>query len=332
MGPDSACAGAGGAGRGHGFAHEALFYGGPEDFLAGTLPFIREGLAAGEPVLVAVAAERIRLLERALGRDARHVAFVDMTRLGRNPAAIISAWRDFLRQEIGRRGTVRGIGEPIWAGRSEDEVIEAQHHESLLNLAFGDGSDWRLLCPYDIASLEPEVVLAARRTHPVVVEGGRRVPSEAYIAPSGDVAPDGDLRPAPAGAEQVMFDVDGLAGVRQLVRRRARAAGYDSGRIADFVVAVSEITTNSIRHGGGSGTLAMWRAPDALVCEVRDVGRIADPLAGRSRPHPDQRDGRGLWLANELADLVQVRAGDDGNVIRLWLRDDGEGPAGSPPA
>ncbi|HJZ61519.1 MAG TPA: MEDS domain-containing protein, partial [Miltoncostaeaceae bacterium] len=137
----SAPTGAGCAG-GYGFAHEALFYGSPEGFLRGTLPFIREGLAADEPVLVAVSAQRIRLLSGVLGPDADRVAFADMAHLGRNPAAIIAAWRDFVDRDVAARGAGRGIGEPIWPGRAKDEIVEAQHHESLLNLAFGDGPPW----------------------------------------------------------------------------------------------------------------------------------------------------------------------------------------------
>jgi hypothetical protein len=41
------------------FRHEAPLYAGEVDFLTGTLPFIREGMAAGEPVLVVVSAARI---------------------------------------------------------------------------------------------------------------------------------------------------------------------------------------------------------------------------------------------------------------------------------
>jgi hypothetical protein len=41
------------------FRHEALLYAGEVDFLTGTLPFIREGVAAGEPVLVVVSAAKI---------------------------------------------------------------------------------------------------------------------------------------------------------------------------------------------------------------------------------------------------------------------------------
>jgi hypothetical protein len=41
---------------------------------------------------------------------------------------------------------------------------------------------------------------------------------------------------------------------------------------------------------------------------------------GRLRPPVDSAGGRGLWLANQLCDLVQVRALDEGNVVRLYVR------------
>jgi len=73
------------------FRHEALLYAGDDGFLEGTLPFVRAGLEADEPILVAVAAHRIDLMRAELGADAEDVAFADMARLGANPARIIPA-------------------------------------------------------------------------------------------------------------------------------------------------------------------------------------------------------------------------------------------------
>ena len=121
------------------FRHEALLYDGEVGFLTGTLPFIRAGVAAGEPVLVVVSAARIGLLRSALGGNADRVAFADMADVGANPARIIRA---------------RGIGEPIWAGRSPAELVECQRHETLLNLAFAGVPAFWLLCPYDCEALD----------------------------------------------------------------------------------------------------------------------------------------------------------------------------------
>jgi anti-sigma regulatory factor (Ser/Thr protein kinase) len=301
------------------FAHEALLYRGIDGFLDGAVPFIREGLDAEEPVLVAVPGRRMAALREALG-DRDRLRLVDMTDLGRNPARIIAAWRDFLREADATRRPVRGVGEPLWAGRSADEVEECQHHEGLLNLAFADGPAWRLLCPYDADALDDEVLDAARRTHPLLREAGGVVPSGAY-GPPPDAQLETDLPAPPVQAERLAISRAALAGARARVARAASAQGLGAERTADLVLAVSEVASNSITHGGGEGTLALWREADDLVCEVRDDGHIADPLAGRTRPTPDQRRGRGLWLVHELCDLVQVRSRPDGgSVVRMRMR------------
>jgi hypothetical protein len=110
------------------FRHEALLYAGEVGFLAGTLPFVREGVAAGEPVLVVVSAARIGLLRSALVGDADRVAFADMADVGANPARIIPAWRDFVAGHDVATRRARGIGEPIWAGRTPAELVECQRH------------------------------------------------------------------------------------------------------------------------------------------------------------------------------------------------------------
>src|SRR6266545_52946 len=119
------------------FRHEALFYGGEAQFVDGTASFIRGGLAAGEPVLAVVSAEKIRALRDELDRDAGDVCFADMADVGRNPARIIPAWRAFVDLHGGSR-RLRGIGEPIWDGRSRAELAECQRHEALLNVAFDE--------------------------------------------------------------------------------------------------------------------------------------------------------------------------------------------------
>ncbi|HET8815091.1 MAG TPA: MEDS domain-containing protein [Solirubrobacterales bacterium] len=117
-----------------GFQHEALIYEGSEQYLEGTLPFISGALDAGEPVLVAVGAAQTELLVDALAEDANRVRFLDMAEAGRNPAQIISLWREFVTGAGGR--SARGIGEPVWADRSAAALDECQRHESLLNVAF----------------------------------------------------------------------------------------------------------------------------------------------------------------------------------------------------
>jgi anti-sigma regulatory factor (Ser/Thr protein kinase) len=111
-----------------------------------------------------------------------------------------------------------------------------------------------------------------------------------------------------------------LSGLRTTVAMLARAAGMTPPRIEDLVLAVSEVAANSVRHGGGRGVLRVWEDDAAMVCEVRDRGRFADPLAGRRHPEDGQQGGYGLWIANQLCELAQVRTFATGSVVRLHMR------------
>ena len=161
------------------FRHEAFLYDGSDGFLRGALDFIEDGLRAGEPTMAMVAPARIAALREQLGADADRVSFADMRRVGANPARIMPAWTEFLSTSPpGRR---RGIGEPIWPGRAPDELVEAQHHELLLNLALEHNAGLWLLCPYDVSHLDPDVIAAAHHSHPIINNGHPAHPSECLL-------------------------------------------------------------------------------------------------------------------------------------------------------
>lgn len=296
-----------------GFRHEALVYGDPADFLAGTLPFLRAALEAGEPALVAVSRRNTRLLEGELGADADEIRFAPMEELGRNPARIIPFWRDFVEARGGR--PARGIGEPVWPGRGAAEIDECRRHESLLNVAFSQSSPWSLLCSYDGAALSDAVLTGVSHSHPSVTRRGASEPSGDYLAECDCLA--GALPDPPEAAEAFVFDRNKLFSVRRWVERVAEEAGIARQQAADLVGAASELAANSVAHGGGVGTVRAWREPGCLLIEFEDQGTIDEPLVGRLRPDIAQERGRGLWLANQLCDLVQIRSSALGTQVRL---------------
>jgi anti-sigma regulatory factor (Ser/Thr protein kinase) len=307
-------------GRERGFRHETLFYSGDDGFLHGTLPFIREALTADEPVLVAVSADRIERLRDVLGDDASQIRFTDMRILGSNPARLIPAWRRFLDECAADGRSVRGIGEPIWPGRSDHELTECHRHESLLNVAFDHGQGWHLLCPYDVDALEDEVIEAAQESHPFIAEHGVLRRSEVYPASACTKGVFDGALPEPAGEpEELDFTCDELGRLRESVAGIGAKALLSEDRIQDLVLAVNELASNSVYHGGGVGRLRVWRDGEALLCEVRDRGRITEPLVGRVQPAPEQLSGRGLWLVNQLCDLTQIRSGTTGCVVRVHM-------------
>jgi anti-sigma regulatory factor (Ser/Thr protein kinase) len=298
------------------FHHEALLYADGGEYLEGTVPFLEEGLRNGEPMLVAVSAERIAALRRELGPDGDRIRFEDMAELGANPARIIPAWRDFVDARAPGQ-PIRGIGEPIWAGRSPAELIECQRHEALLNVAFAPNPSWSLLCPYDAASLDDRVLEKVAESHPHVHRDGRLEESFAFDSDPRCFA--GRLPPPAVSPEVFSFDLSGLAEARRRVAAVAERVGLDARGVADLVTATSELAANSVMHGGGSGTLRLWCEGDTLLAEVEDRGQIEEPLVGRLRPGISQEGGRGLWLANRLCDLVQIRSSEAGTTVRLHM-------------
>ncbi|HET9139121.1 sensor histidine kinase [Actinophytocola sp.] len=295
------------------FTHPALFYRGLDDYLDGVGGFLRAGLAAGEPVFAAVPPDRLAPLRDHLGADGDRAHLVDMAEAGRNPGRIMTALTDF----AGRRGSGRAwlVGEPIWASRTPAEIREATRHEALINLAFAD-VPVTILCPYDVSGLSPEVIADAARTHPVLWRDGEEKPSPAYddpmIVATGCDAADA----AGADAECREFDPANLIAVRAWALEFGQAAGLSEDRSFDLKLAVGEAVANSVRHGGGRGSLTLWRAPGGgVVAQVRDTGRLADPLVGRRRPAPGAANGRGLWMIHHLSDLVEFAPG----VIRLHV-------------
>ena len=303
------------------FRHEALFYAGRDDFVRRTAPFLRDAAEAEEPTLVVVEARKIDLLREELDGAADGIHFADMAEVGANPARIIPTWREFVTRHAPTGRRLRGIGEPILPERTAAELAECERHESLLNLAFTGSPSWWLVCPYDTEALDPAVVEEARRTHPYVLEDGVGRPSEDYYGLNRIAAPFDEPLPEPLeSAQELPFGAGSLDALRWYVERRGVEAGLDGLRLADLVLAVHELATNSLRHAGGRGTLRVWREPGVLICEVSDLGRLDQPLVGRERPLGAQSEGRGLWLVNQLCDLVQIRCFPTGSVVRAHMR------------
>ncbi|GGQ65921.1 sensor histidine kinase [Streptomyces asoensis] len=301
-----------------GFRHELYPYRGDAQFLSGTLDYIHEALEGGEAVVVAVPEDKVSLLRGELA-DEPAVTFVDTTTPGPNPGRLVGAWVAWMKEHGEGDRPVRGIGETAWReARSVAHLSELRYHEWLLNRAFARSSARSMLCPYDAADEDEEALRYLSRCHPLIRQDGHYVRNEGYLS-----APDYpfDVLLAPCDPFQELTYTHGdLAAIRSKVAQCASDAGVTEEQQRKLAVAVTEIATNSIRHGGGSGTLRTWtqEQESAFVCEFRDAGYIPDPMAGRTRPTADQIGGRGLWLAHQLCDLVEIRSSQDkGTVIRL---------------
>lgn len=312
-----------------GLRHAAMFYRGWDEYRAAGVDFIRAALGRGEPVFVAVPGQMVGSLRAALGSAGPRVAFSDMSQVGRNPAGIIPAVRAFMDRHPGTR--ISYLGEPAWPGRTVPELLEATKHEALVNLAFA-GTPANILCPYDQARLPASVLSDAEHTHPVIVALGDSKPSPAYLGPNRlpqrceQALPD-----PPPDAVVLPYDTD-LRPVRGLVESQATGAGLAEARTSDLVLAVSEVAANTLRHTPAGGVLHVWCTADEMVCQTHDRGWITDPLAGRRRPPVDRPGGQGLWVVNQICDLVEMRTGPTGTTVRMHMSLRREPSAQRPPA
>jgi anti-sigma regulatory factor (Ser/Thr protein kinase) len=123
----------------------------------------------------------------------------------------------------------------------------------------------------------------------------------------------------PPAARRLEFGLDDLHDLRARVAASATASGLPEARVSDLVVAASELAANSILHGGGRGLATIWGDHGAAYVEVADAGTITDPNVGRDLPDPSQEHGRGLYIANQLCDVVSIESGASGTRVRLQM-------------
>lgn len=299
-----------------GLVHEALMYRGRAELQEAARDFARAAAVAQEPMMVAVPRANLEWLQVALAGERIEVRFEDMNEIGRNPSCLLAMIQEWVDEHDGR---ARVISEPMWPGRTYAETAECLRHEALLNYALA-GTQATVLCPYDAEHLPASVLQGAELTHPRLRDrsGSRR--SERFADPlhvwRGERWPLGE--PVEPISEH-MF-VGDLRSLRRAVIDDPRLRGLSRERRDDVVFVVNEAATNVLRYGDGRATARIWHDGRSVISEVSSDAAIADVLAGRRRPPPDAPSGRGLWLINQMCDLVELRCGGEGTTLRMHVR------------
>jgi len=302
-----------------GFDHLAYLYDDERDYLACLSEFARAGLHNAEPVFVAVPGRRAKLQE-CLGAESPLLRYGAMTETGRNPARLIPELYAFVAEHPGQR--VRYIGESSWPGRSDAELCEAARHDALLNLAFAKASV-SIMCPYDVRGLAADVVVRVQRTHPAILQAGQTQPATGYAGRGVVPADCNDPLSAPPASAQTLGYETSLRQVRDLVASHGATLGMAADRITNLVIAAGEVTANTLRHTSAGGRFWVWHTGEEIICQVQDQGWITDPLAGRQR-HAPEDSGHGLWVVNQMCDLVEIRTSQAaGTIIRRHMRREG---------
>ena len=301
------------------FVHRALIYEEEADLVAATIPFLEEGLAAGERQLVVTTAHNAEVLGRALGRRADEVEFRDSHEWYVLPTHTLLGYQRYVEEADTPR--VRIVGELALGGESHAPMSEWVRYEATLNVAFAL-LPVSIMCPYDA----PRASRPDHRRRPPHPSGGLRgtgcAPSEEFTETMPLLRElDREELEEPTVATIERPIAGDLRGVRDFVLARARDAGLSGKSLQDTCLAVQEVASNTLAHGARQGTMRTWVQDGELVFEVRDhVSGNGHPVIARLGTEPALlSDPRGLWMARLLCDLVEVRSSAGGLVVRLHV-------------
>ncbi len=306
------------------YRHDAFLYDSAEHLAGVAAPFLQEGLGVGEAAVVATSPGISEVLRDAVGGDPRvHVIERHDVYRSRTPTAITTFRRladDYAAAGITR---IRVVGE-VDFGPTEREWLEWQRYEAVINEALADWPLWGM-CVFDTQRLSDPVLESALATHTGLVTTTDRAPNPDYVEP------DTYLRGLPVPPEPLEEttprlsapSVSDYVGLRRAVHAELAGLPAPADLLEDFLLAVDEMTSNALRHGGPPVGLRLWVADDRVVCTISDAGPgFDDPFAGYGPAHGDDlsRGGMGLWLARQLCDHVDISGDDDGAHVRLTIR------------
>jgi anti-sigma regulatory factor (Ser/Thr protein kinase) len=303
--------------------HDALLYDSPGQLVEIAVPFLLQGLDAGDAAVIATGAGTADLLREAIGgHPGLHVLERGDVYRTRTPAAITTFRRlAELRASEGAR-RVRVVGE-VDFGPTERNWLEWQRYEAVVNDALAGWPLWGL-CVFDTQRLPEPLLATALHTHPHLATARGREDNPHFTEPAEY------LRALPVPDEPLDATVPRLhashvadfASLRRALATELAGVPADSDVVQDFLLAVDEMTSNALRHGGRPIDLRLWIGTERIVCTIGDRGTgWDDPFAGYGPAHGDDlsHGGMGLWLARQLCDHVDITTGPDGAQVRLTL-------------
>jgi anti-sigma regulatory factor (Ser/Thr protein kinase) len=303
--------------------HAALLYRSAEHLASAVVPFLADGLAAGEAVVLACREENSALLAEALGHDDR-ILVLPREGIYTRTAHVISTLRRVVRRQLvaGASG-VRLLGEmPV--DQSGDEWHEWHRCEAISNVALGP-LPLSSVCAFDRRALSDAICEGVEETHPALMTPAGPVPNHRYVDPATVLRRTPTTRAGRAEDTPPTLQLADLADASRLpeLRARVRAALDGSGQPGQlrsrFAAAVAEVLLNALRHGRPPVAVRLWATPTRLECTVTDRGDgFDDPLAGYTPPGTGfPPAGAGLWLVRQACDTLEAFRTGTGFAVRL---------------
>jgi anti-sigma regulatory factor (Ser/Thr protein kinase) len=296
--------------------HGLLLYDNDDVMVGKIAPFLREGLTAGESVIVIVDSCKRELLMDALAADGSAVSYVDRDSFYTRPEDALARYDARLRKLVREgAGAVRVFAElPCCDGGTD--VDAWIRYEAVVNRALAHHPLW-VVCGYDAREQPGTLMESALETHQEVLadqwgpSSGYRPPEAVVRSRSPQPTPLEDLRPLPTAGRPQAF--------RDSLSAELHRSGVPEAEAADMLVAAAEVLANAREHGGERVSARVGQVDDEFVCEVFDDGLgIDDPVAGLVPPRPGTSDTTGLWVARQLTRRLELVPVPGGFTVRLW--------------
>jgi anti-sigma regulatory factor (Ser/Thr protein kinase) len=303
---------------GEGFTHEAFVFSDDAAVRDRVVPFVEEGLSRGEPVIVVADDVVRRVLATALdSRIDDLTVFSPSEGFWLGGHETLAVYHGSMEPLLATGEPWRIVGEPTWLAQPGGEAWS--RFEAVANEAFAD-YPYYSLCLHDRRRLDPDLVDAQLRAHPLVWDGDAPAPSPSY-EPTDVFLHNAEPAWRPPAHGVRTLEVDDL-----LTAPAALAAWIDFAAVrsrADAVrLAVHELVVNAVQ-AAGRARVSEWQEAGRAVWQIQDSGPgLSDPTVGYVLPVDALESGRGLWIARSLADDSSVRSTPHGTTIQLMFRTD----------
>lgn len=305
--------------------HDAIMYDTADTLLQTTVPFIEDGLSAGEVVLVQVPEHTWSLIAPCLATT--HAITRDPLKgVSDHPHQALWGLKQLVEEESrGGATAVRALSE-ISPATLKSDYAQWGRAESLVNTALSESAFW-YLCPYSRNDLPAEVIEMAVSTHPFLVDvvSRRENPqfelTRDYLMRVDSVRASDPVESCPPFATQSLLTMTDLKAVRAKLEAAFDLTTLRADRRADLTDALFEVAVNAMLHGAEPASVRIWVTNDHILCMVRDSGAgLPDPLLGYQPPDRGSSDARvGLWSARQLCDVVTTTLEPEGFTVRLSL-------------
>jgi anti-sigma regulatory factor (Ser/Thr protein kinase) len=297
------------------FRHELVLHTGTEELVELMIPFVRDGAAAGDEILVVGEPDFVDHMLAAVPEVHGIQAVPELSR-ARFPGRDLHRFQQSLSRLDTAESCVRVVNQ--MPTMTEHQWHEWRRYEAAANYVLAPYRVWGT-CAYDTDLLDEAMLEDLTASHAQVHTVDGRRSSERFTDLDEHIDDYLDLpaHPIEATVPQLSLDDPSVPSARRAVQNLATAVGLAPAAIQAAMLAVTETVTNGSRHGRAPVALRAWTEGSRLTVSVTDAGPGPHPLVGLRPVSPDSPSGRGMWILHQLLSDLNHRKHRDGYTVRF---------------